>query len=220
MHSEPILTRRELRRLREQPVPQADDTQGTPTILTVCTGNICRSPLAELLLRKLLADLDVRVHSAGTHAVERPMPEPSQQLALRQGADPDHIAAHRGTLLREPAIEGADLVLAMAREHRQHAVQLVPRRTRQTFTVREFARLSASLSDDELSAAITDAGPAPRARLAAALHAVAGQRGTVAPGDDDVIDPYRRSEEVYDESARQLVPAVEEVARVVRLALS
>src|SRR5690606_17245040 len=39
-----------------------------PCILTVCTGNICRSPLAETVLATRLADLDVRVHSAGTQA--------------------------------------------------------------------------------------------------------------------------------------------------------
>ena len=38
-------------------------------VLTVCTGNVCRSPLAEALLRERLAPLDIRVRSAGTRAL-------------------------------------------------------------------------------------------------------------------------------------------------------
>lgn len=197
---------------------------GAPVILTVCTGNICRSPQAEVLLRARLRDLDVRVHSAGTRAlVDREMDPTAQELALQHGASPDDVAAHRARWLQEPLADDADLVLAMSREHRTAAVELSPRHLRHTFTVREFARLASSLSDEEIRRAADAAGSTPRERLAAAVALVSGQRGLtapVAPQDDDVVDPYRREREVYVESAEQLAPAVDATARVVRVALS
>ncbi|MGB3377055.1 MAG: hypothetical protein WBA87_18175, partial [Microbacterium sp.] len=62
-----------------------------PNILTVCTGNICRSALAESVLATRLTDLDVRVHSAGTQAlVGHGMPREARALAERNGVTPDH----------------------------------------------------------------------------------------------------------------------------------
>jgi protein-tyrosine phosphatase len=54
------------------------------------------------------------------------------------------------------------------------------------------------------------------------LKAVADQRGLVpaTADDDDVIDPYRRSSETYAKSAGQLIPALDEVERIVRVALT
>jgi len=197
---------------------------GPATILMVCTGNICRSPMAEVLLRSRLLGVSTRVHSAGTRAlVEHEMDRPMQRIASRHGASADDITAHRARQLREPLADDADLVLAMSREHRTAAVELSPRLLRRAFTVREFARLSSSLGDDEIRRAADAAGTEPRARLAAVVTLVSGQRGHAAPAtatDDDVIDPYRRAPEVYEESAAQLVPAIDEVARVLRAALS
>lgn len=193
------------------------------TIMTVCTGNICRSPMAEVLLRSALSDLGVRVHSAGTHAlVDEAMTEQALQLAVAHGADTTAAGAHRARLLTEPLLAETDLVLTMAREHRSHVVQTMPALLHRTFTVREFARLAATLSDDDIRRSVASAGSDPSARLRALARLVAGQRGMVpaAPDEDDVIDPYRRSQNTYDLSASQLVPAIEQVERVVRIAVS
>jgi protein-tyrosine phosphatase len=177
-----------------------DDPSLSPTvrILTVCTGNVCRSPLAEQVLRARLAPLDVEVSSAGTSAlVDAPMTPDAARMAELLGVPPADAAAHRGRWLREEHLRTPDLVLAMTREHRAGVVALAPARTRSTFTVREFARLSAGVDDDGIRAAARAAGADPHARVRATLALLAERRGVVEPPaeatEDDVIDPYRRS---------------------------
>ncbi|TFD80574.1 low molecular weight phosphatase family protein [Cryobacterium fucosi] len=183
----------------------------TFTILTVCSGNICRSPLAEQLLRVGLAPWpEVVLASAGTIGLTgQGMPEQAADLSRHFGGDP---SAHVARLLTEEHIETADLVFAMSREHRRAIVELVPRAIRYTFTIREFARLIEGITDDDLE----DAAALPlddvTGRFSTLISLAASQRGAVAPpvsaDEDDVVDPYRRSDEVYVESAQQLVPAV------------
>jgi protein-tyrosine phosphatase len=96
-------------------------------ILLVCTGNTCRSPMAEALTRKLLAerigcpvdqveDHGVAVLSAGLSAMfgGRAAPEAVATMA-REGLD---LASHVSQPLTEQLVKNADLVLAMTRSHR------------------------------------------------------------------------------------------------------
>lgn len=200
---------------------------GSPRIevLTVCTGNICRSPLAEQVLRARLADLDVAVASAGTHGlVDQPMTPDAARLAAELGVPADDSAAHRARWLNEEHLARVDLVLAMTREHRAHVVGLAPARLRSTFTAREFARLAADLADADIRSAANAAGTDPHARVRAVLALLAARRGELdAPvdaADDDVIDPYRRSWAVYQQSASEMTPGLDAVARVLRLTLA
>lgn len=193
------------------------------TILTVCTGNICRSPMGEVLLRSALRDLGVQVHSAGTHAlVDHEMTDQAQQLAVVNGADAADAAAHRARLLTVPLLTQTDLVLTMAREHRSFVVQLAPSLLHRTFTVREFARLATTLTDDDVRQGLDAVGADAALRLQALARLVAGQRGLVPaePDQDDVIDPYRRSQKTYELSASQLTPTIAAVERVVRAAVT
>jgi protein-tyrosine-phosphatase len=87
-------------------------------ILLVCTGNTCRSPLAEALLRRALADAgvdEVEVASAGTgaHGGE-PASEGSYLVALERGLD---LTAHRARAVTREMVAGTDLILAMSRSH-------------------------------------------------------------------------------------------------------
>ncbi|KAF2419632.1 low molecular weight phosphatase family protein [Microbacterium sp. B35-30] len=194
-------------------------------ILTVCTGNICRSPLAETLLRTRLAPYHPLVHSAGTMGLESaPMTPEAVRLALGLGIAQDLAANHRSRYLTDAELRSPDLILAMSREHRRRIVEIAPGRLRSAFTVREFARLAADTSDEQIAAASATGGVDGRARARAAVAAVAAQRGMSAPpadpGDDDVIDPYRRSWETYQLSASQLVPAVDQVVRVMSIAMT
>ncbi|QDT17381.1 low molecular weight protein arginine phosphatase [Alienimonas californiensis] len=89
------------------------------TIVFVCTGNTCRSPLAEALLRFRLKEAvgpEVRVVSAGLSAAYGAAASPeSVDLARQAGAD---LSAHRSQPLTEELLDAADRVLCMTAGHR------------------------------------------------------------------------------------------------------
>ena len=83
-------------------------------LLLVCTGNICRSPMAEAIARRLLASRgrdDVTVASAGTAAQDgAPASEGAYLIALEHGLD---LSAHRARQITTDLVADADLVLGM-----------------------------------------------------------------------------------------------------------
>jgi len=87
-------------------------------VLFVCTGNTCRSPIAEGLLRRAVMAAgrgDIEVGSAGTGAWEgAPASEGSYLVSLEQGID---LSGHRARMLTPELIEQADLILTMSRGH-------------------------------------------------------------------------------------------------------
>ncbi|HWP37479.1 MAG TPA: low molecular weight protein arginine phosphatase [Gemmatimonadales bacterium] len=94
-------------------------------VLFVCTGNICRSPLAEAIARDELnrrKRTDVTVASAGTGAWDgAPASEGAYLVGLEHGLD---LSAHRARLLTRELVQGADLILTMARHHRARVHEL------------------------------------------------------------------------------------------------
>lgn len=91
-------------------------------VVTLCTGNVCRSPIAAGVLAARLAerDLGIRVDSAGTTALvgSGAMPE-AVDAAAAQGAD---ITQHIARQLDEPLASSADLILCATRAHRTHVL--------------------------------------------------------------------------------------------------
>jgi protein-tyrosine phosphatase len=166
-------------------------------VLHVCTGNICRSPMAEHLMRAGLAERGIEgieVSSAGTYGlVGEPVFTHAGAELTSRGID---HAAFQARRLAKELVEEADLVLTSTRDHRAAAVTLVPRAASKTFTLREFDRL--------LSAVPAPEGD-PLERAAALVPAAARQRGIVRadrPEDDDVTDPYGGPAEGYPPTAR------------------
>lgn len=179
-------------------------------VLTVCTGNVCRSPAAErLLAARLGSSSGVVVSSAGTGAlVGASIPSPMASLLADAGASPDGFAARQ---LTEQVLRESDVVLALTRAHRARVVDLWPGAVRRTFTLRELARLAAAVDPDALPSGSVAERFAALVPLAGAIRATLP---TVRPEEDDVIDPYRRDDAVYATSFGQLRPAVETIATV------
>ncbi len=94
-------------------------------VAMVCTGNTCRSPMAEAILRHILARRGVQgieVLSAGIMAQEgEPASEGTYLVALEHGLD---VSSHRARLLTADLARGVDLVLAMGRAHCQRAADV------------------------------------------------------------------------------------------------
>jgi protein-tyrosine phosphatase len=163
---------------------------GVFRVLHVCTGNICRSPMAERLMRsglenRLGADAArFLVESAGTWGHSGSPMEPHAVTTLRDwGVDGSDFRARE---LVAEHVAGADLVLTATREHRAAAVVLQPRAAARTFTLRELARLAGAV--ERLEA--TD----PVERAHELVRVAAGKRGLVLPAtprDDDLADPYQ-----------------------------
>jgi protein-tyrosine phosphatase len=92
------------------------------TVLIACVGNICRSPMAEALLRHARPDLDVG--SAGLAAmVGEPADPLAAALLAERGLD---LSAHRARQLTAAMVEEADLVLVMERWHVLDVEALTP----------------------------------------------------------------------------------------------
>jgi protein-tyrosine phosphatase len=175
------------------------------TVLFVCTGNICRSPLAErLFIARSVPEAGVLAHSAGLGALEGyPMDQASAQALRELGGDGQ---GHLAQYLNESLIAEADLILGAEEAHRDTVLRLAPATMRRAFTMREFARLGADVSP------ATSLGHAK-----AVIASVASRRGlvdAVAPGADDIADPYRRPIDEVRECAQKIAQAVDATLRL------
>ncbi len=107
-------------------------------ILTVCTGNICRSPMAEGILRFIYQlNPSIAVSSAGTHALAgNPAAEFAALAAKEKGID---IAEHSARLLDNEMINCSDLILCMEPSHAERVISLDSSAYKKVFNLADFS---------------------------------------------------------------------------------
>jgi protein-tyrosine phosphatase len=186
-------------------------------VLFVCTGNICRSAIAEQVFRTRYGSDTIEFSSAGTGAlVGNGMPPQAAEISRQLGGVPD---AHIARQLTQEMIAESDLVIALSREHRSEVVRTHPRANRYAFTLREFARVLETHSESARPTLIPRTATAAVRVLRDAIPIISSQRGYAGrppvPDDDDVIDPYRREQAIYDRTGREISEAIETITSVI-----
>jgi protein-tyrosine phosphatase len=177
----------------------------TFSIMFVCTGNMCRSPVAERLAvatlkRHLPADAATafQVSSAGTGTFDgREMTPEAAAVVSAYDGDPEGF---RSTELTAELVGAADLILTATRAHRSAVVTLDPGALRRSFTLTEFARTTAVLPDRVRDAVGTSGAPAPAPADAAE---VADAADPIDESDSLPGDPVERARAVVALIARR-----------------
>ena len=117
------------------------------TILFVCTGNVCRSPMAEGLFRHVTRGRnDFRAISAGVGAIEGLPPSEHAVRAMKElGID---IAHQRSRMLTGKLVQEADFIFGMSHSHVDAITLLYPQAAEKTFLLREFDETLGSYEND------------------------------------------------------------------------
>jgi protein-tyrosine-phosphatase len=185
----------------------------TVRVLIVCTGNICRSALAERLGRAFLRDVmgeradQIRLESAGTGAVVDSAMDPRSAAALLElGAEAGDFRARQ---LVEGMAEQADLVLTMTRAHRRDVLHRHPALLTRTFTLREAADLLGR-PDPQRPPDGLDLGSRVRGLVAEMARARSGRH---SGSDDDVPDPIGQPLDVHRQVGSAIASALLPVLR-------
>jgi len=176
-------------------------SDGQPTIkridiLLVCTANQCRSPMAEGLLRRLLARAGVgaQVGSAGLLPGGAPATADAVATMAARGVD---ISEHVSRTLDHEMIGTTELVLGMTRQHVREACVLYDAPRERTFTLKEFVRRGEQAGGRE-------AGE-PMAAWLGRVGAGRRPRDLVADDPaDDIADPVGRPRAEYEDTADEL----------------
>jgi len=174
-------------------------------ILFVCTGNICRSPMAEYVARSWVdeSNLEVETSSAGL-ALEGDGPT-DHAIAVMRDRSID-MSPHRARRLSPELVAGADLILGMTSRHAREAIIIDFENAHRVYTLREFARL------------VERHGPRPtEVTLESYLVSLGSHRPTARVGaaghDDDIEDPYGRRRKRYIKAAQEIEDALAVVMR-------
>lgn len=169
-------------------------------IMFVCTGNICRSPMGELLFGKYLSGTTIRVTSAGTRGLQQhEIDRNSGRLMRSVGIESSGFRSRR---LTKAMAEEADLILCFEKNQRKDIVTLAPNAVRYTFLVDDFANMCRYCAQQGLIH-----GTTIQERLMSAVSASTMIRPMIpAPKDieDPLGKPFIKFAEVGNELNRDL----------------
>jgi protein-tyrosine phosphatase len=181
------------------------------TILHVCMGNICRSPMAERLTVLALGSDLVHSHSVGTggwHVGDSMDGAAARQVRSRGGVA-DTFRARR---IAAEHVDASDLILTATAEQLDYVLEMRPDAADRTFVLGEFGRLLASVDLSLLPSAGSDPN-AVYARGVALVAAVAAVRDGRPPRvDDDLDDPWGRADRFFARVADQIEATVHPLA--------
>ena len=179
-------------------VPASPPPFGQPpfSVLFVCIGNVCRSPVGERLLAAKLPSERYAVSSAGVGAmVGYAMSRYAAAELTGFGGDPTGFAARQ---LTPTMITETDLLLTATRDLRSQVLSESPGALRRTFTVLEFAHLVETADGSTADEVVKWAG---------------AHRSAAAGVEQDVPDPFRRGAEAHAAAAKAIHDAVEQIAK-------
>lgn len=180
-------------------------------ILLVCTGNTCRSPMAEAMLRRMAAyrSITLAVRSAGVSTLDG-MPISIPALESLRKREIEHTGTSRALTLE--VVDWADLILTMTSSHKRSLLQWFPQAVDKTYTLKEFAYQDEQLLEDiteleklygelqiqqALGGQLTDQD---RKRLLELEKRIPGF---------DIADPFGGSQTIYDECSYEIEEALE-----------
>lgn len=144
------------------------------------------------------------MRSAGLLDGGQPASAHGVDLLNRRGID---LSAHRSQSMTADLLSGADLVLAMAREHVREAVVAVPEAFPRTFTLKELVRRGEAVGPRPLEQ--------PLERWVAAVHAGRSTRDLLGSStDDDVPDPIGRPRSAYERMIAELDGLIDHMVRL------
>lgn len=187
---------------------------GVANILVVCTGNVCRSPYLEHLLRHRLDQVWGKgvfdVSSAGVRGLAgEPMTPQSAALLAVDGIDGSSFTARR---LSATHLTSADLVICATRTHRSAVVQLAPTVLRRAVLLPELALAAGHTPPWTPGGGDQSIGPQGENEMSewvrSVARAVVNHRpaivGELDGADLDIDDPYGRPQPAYDQMAERI----------------